>query len=83
VSFRSSTPIFVAGHRGMVGSAVVRRLRALGFESVICRSRAELDLTDPVAVRSFLRETKPELMVIAAARVGGIVANNSYPADFI
>lgn len=83
MSFRSSTPIFVAGHRGMVGSAVVRRLRALGFESVICRSRAELDLTDPVAVRSFLRETKPELMVIAAARVGGIVANNSYPADFI
>lgn len=79
----SSTPIFVAGHRGMVGSAVTRRLQALGFENLITRSRAELDLTDSAAVSLFFQKAKPELVVIAAARVGGIVANNSYPADFI
>jgi GDP-L-fucose synthase len=78
-----SSRIYVAGHRGMVGAAVARRFQALGYENLLLRTRSELDLTDAVAVRSFFSETRPELVVIAAARVGGIVANNSYPADFI
>ena len=74
--------IYVAGHRGMVGSAIVRKLGAQGAD-VIVRSRAELDLLDASAVRRFMHAEKPDAMVLAAAKVGGIHANNSYPAEFI
>lgn len=74
--------IFVAGHRGMVGAAILRQLSARGSE-VITRTRAELDLTDQAAVRKFFKEAKPDVVVLAAARVGGIHANNTYPAQFI
>lgn len=73
---------YVAGHRGMVGSAIVRRLQRAG-EEVIVRTRAELDLTDQDAVCSFMAEERPDAVILAAAKVGGIHANNSYPADFI
>lgn len=74
--------VFVAGHRGMVGGAMQRHLESAGHE-VITRSRAELDLTDQAAVRFFFRAEKPEAVVLAAAKVGGIHANNTYPAQFI
>jgi GDP-L-fucose synthase len=74
--------IFVAGHHGMVGSAIVRALEARSMESIV-RSRAELDLTDQVAVRTFMQEARPDCVVLAAAKVGGIHANDTYPADFI
>ena len=75
--------IFVAGHRGMVGSAIVRCLLAKGFENVLTRTRAELDLLDPHAVNVFLATEKPDYIFIAAAKVGGIQANNQLRADFI
>ncbi|MFO7761241.1 MAG: GDP-L-fucose synthase family protein [Thermodesulfobacteriota bacterium] len=75
--------IYVAGHRGMVGAAILRRLQALGFSNIITRSHAELDLTDQQAVREFFRSEDIDLVVLAAARVGGIQANNDYPAEFI
>ena len=75
--------IFVAGHRGMVGSALVRRLRAAGCNNLLLKSRAELDLTEQAAVRSFFASAKPDYVFLAAARVGGIKANDTYPADFI
>lgn len=75
--------IYVAGHRGMVGSAVVRSLRADGFDRIIVRTRKELDLTDQSAVRDFFKVEKPDFVVVAAARVGGIHANHTYPAEFI
>lgn len=75
--------IFVAGHRGLVGSAIVRRLQAEGYTHVITRSRSELDLCDATAVSSFFEAEKPEYVFLAAAKVGGILANNTYPADFI
>ena len=80
---RKDARIFVAGHRGLVGSALVRRLRAEGYGDVLLRTRQELDLRDPAATLAFLRETRPEAVVVAAAKVGGIHANRSYPADFI
>lgn len=73
---------FVAGHRGMVGSAIHRQLLARG-EEVITRSRDELDLLDQQATRSFLRQQRPDVVIVAAAKVGGILANSSYPASFI
>ncbi len=73
---------YVAGHRGMVGGAILRRLEAQGVET-ITRSHAELDLTDQAAVRDFMQAEKPERVILAAAKVGGIMANNSYPAEFI
>lgn len=76
-------PIFVAGHRGLVGSAIVRELKRLGHTQVLTRSRGELDLQDAEAVLRFFQETKPQFVVLAAAKVGGILANNTYPADFI
>jgi GDP-L-fucose synthase len=76
------TRIFVAGHRGMVGSAVVRALLRRGYGNVVTRTRAELDLTDQTAVTAFFRNEAIEVTVLAAAKVGGIMANVTYPADF-
>jgi GDP-L-fucose synthase len=75
--------IYVAGHRGLVGSALMRRLEAGGYTKLITRTHAELDLTNLVAVRQFFMQEKPEYVFLAAAKVGGIHANNTYPADFI
>ncbi|KWO55855.1 GDP-fucose synthetase [Burkholderia ubonensis] len=75
--------IFVAGHRGMVGSALVRCLEARGYTNILTRTRAELDLLDQAAVREFMREERPDYVFVAAAKVGGIHANNTYGADFI
>ena len=75
--------IYVAGHRGLVGSAIVRQLQAAGHTGLILRSHAELDLTDEAATRAFFEKDQPEFVFLAAAKVGGIVANNSYPAQFI
>lgn len=78
-----TSKIYVAGHRGMVGSAVVRALRAKGFDNMILRTRSELDLTNQAAVRAFYAAEKPDVVIIAAARVGGIHANSTYPAEFM
>jgi GDP-L-fucose synthase len=75
--------IFVAGHRGLVGSAIHRRLVSAGYSNLILRSRSELDLTNQAAVEQFFSAEPPEYVFLAAARVGGILANSSYPADFI
>ena len=75
--------IYVAGHRGLVGSAIVRNLNKKGFNNIITRTHSELDLTNQEAVRRFFEEEKPEYVFLAAAKVGGINANNTYPADFI
>lgn len=83
MSRRSDDAIFVAGHRGMVGSAIVRRLQALGYDKLVTAPRSELDLLDQAAVRAFFASRRVDSVVLAAARVGGIHANNTYPADFI
>jgi GDP-L-fucose synthase len=75
--------IFVAGHRGMVGSAITRALQKSGYRNLLLRTHQELDLTDQAAVRSFFASEKPDAVVLAAAKVGGIQANNIYRADFI
>ena len=75
--------IYVAGHRGLVGSAIVRNLEAKGYKNIIYRTHKELDLTNQEAVRTFFEEERPEYVFLAAAKVGGIHANNTYPADFI
>ncbi len=75
--------IYVAGHRGMVGSAIVRRLHADDYSNIICRTHQELDLLDQGAVRAFMQAEQPEYVFLAAAKVGGILANSSYPAEFI
>ena len=75
--------IYVAGHRGLAGSAICRRLRALGFADIVCRTSRELDLRDQAAVNAFFAEARPVHVFLAAARVGGIKANNDFPADFI
>ena len=75
--------IYVAGHRGMVGSAIVRQLAAAGHTDIITRTHAELDLCDQAAVRAFFQAEKPDQVYLAAAKVGGIHANNTYPAEFI
>ena len=75
--------IFVAGHRGMVGSAIVRKFESEGYSDIITRSRENLNLICQKSVREFMRAEKPDYVVLAAAKVGGIVANNTYPADFI
>ncbi|KAL5537336.1 hypothetical protein UlMin_046263 [Ulmus minor] len=78
-----SVKIFVAGHRGLVGSAIVKKLQALGYTNLVLRTHAELDLTRQIDVESFFAAEKPQFVVLAAAKVGGIHANSTYPADFI
>jgi GDP-L-fucose synthase len=75
--------IYVAGHRGLVGSAIVRNLQAAGYSNLLLRTHAELDLTNQVATAAFFEAEKPDYVFLAAAKVGGIVANNTYPAEFI
>ena len=75
--------IYVAGHNGLVGSAILRQLKSKGFSNLITRSRQELDLANQSAVQSFFKEERPDYVILAAAKVGGIHANNTYPAEFI
>ena len=77
------TKIYVAGHRGMVGSAIVRNLESKGLTNIVTRTHAELDLTSQAAVQAFFETEKPEQVYLAAAKVGGIYANNTFPAEFI
>ena len=75
--------IFVAGHRGLVGSGIVRKLEAEGYENLLLRTSAELDLTHSAAVAAFFEQEKPDVVVLAAAKVGGILANDTYPVEFL
>lgn len=75
--------VYIAGHRGLVGSALTRALKLQGYKNLLLRTREQLDLTDQLAVRRFFEETRPQAVILAAARVGGIQANNSRPAEFI
>ena len=75
--------IFIAGHRGMVGSAIIRNLQKNGYHNLLTSERAELDLTDNNKVKNWYKENKPEIVIIAAAKVGGILANSSFPAQFL
>jgi GDP-L-fucose synthase len=79
----ANAKIYVAGHTGLVGSAVVRQLRARGYNNIISRAHADLELTDQGAVHGFFQQHQPDYVFLAAARVGGILANNNYPADFV
>ena len=83
IIMNKESKLYIAGHRGMVGSALYRQLLAKGYRNLLVRSRQELDLTDQRAVHEFLREEKPDYVFMAAARVGGIYANNTFRADFI
>ncbi len=78
-----TSKIYVAGHKGLLGSALVRRLRAGGYGNLVTRDHRELDLTNQLAVRDFFQKQHPEYVFLAAAKVGGILANSTYPADFI
>ena len=80
---KQNAKIYVAGHRGMVGTAIVKQLTAAGHTHIITRTHAELDLLDQQTVKDFMRQEKPDYVVLAAAKVGGIHANNTYPAEFI
>ena len=75
--------IYVAGHRGLAGSAILRALQAKGFQNLITRTREELDLTDDQATKKFFEKERPEYVFVAAAKVGGIHANNTFPAEFL
>jgi GDP-L-fucose synthase len=75
--------IYIAGHRGLVGSAIVRQLEERGFTNLLMRTHKELDITSQIQVQSFFQQEKPDYVILAAAKVGGIHANNTYPADFI
>lgn len=83
MSLLLNSKIYVAGHRGMVGSAIVRQLRAQGYNNIVTRSRSELDLVNQQAVSTFFLNEKPDAVFFAAAKVGGIQANNTMPAEFI
>jgi len=83
MSLPKTDKVYVAGHRGLAGSAIVRALRAAGFENLALRSHAELELADAAAVRRFFEAERPQHVVLAAAKVGGILANDTQPADFI
>jgi GDP-L-fucose synthase len=78
-----AAPVYIAGHRGLVGSALLRKFEAAGFTNILLRSHDELDLTDRAATFDFILESRPQVVVDAAARVGGIMANNTYPVDFL
>ena len=78
-----SEPTFIAGHRGLAGGAITRELQAQGYSRLVTRTRAELDLLDREAVRRFFDETRPAMVIVAAARVGGIKANHDYPVEFL
>jgi GDP-L-fucose synthase len=78
-----TAPVYIAGHRGLVGSALLRRFQAGGFTNLVVRPRSELNLTDRSATFDFILETRPQIVIDAAARVGGILANSTYPADFL
>ena len=80
---QKSDKVYVAGHRGLVGSAIVRQLEERGFTNLLMRTHKELDLTSQAQVQSFFKQEKPDCVILAAAKVGGIHANNTYPADFI
>jgi GDP-L-fucose synthase len=80
---QKTSKIYIAGHNGLVGSAIKRNLEKQGFENLICKNREELDLMDEQAVQDFFEKEQPEYVFLAAAKVGGIVANRDYPADFI
>ncbi|MHA7831044.1 MAG: GDP-L-fucose synthase family protein [Flagellimonas sp.] len=80
---KKSSKIYVAGHRGLVGSAIVQNLKSKGYQNIIHKTRSELDLTNGYEVARFFSDEKPEYVILAAAKVGGIVANNTYRADFI
>ena len=80
---RKSSRIYIAGHSGMVGSAIVRCLGAKGYDNLLMRAHEDLDLTDQTAVRNFFQHEKMDYVVLAAAKVGGIEANRSHPAEFI
>ena len=79
----NESKIYIAGHRGLVGSALVRRLQAKGYNNLVLRTHAELDLRNQASVQTFCADEKPEYVILAAAKVGGIYANNTYPAEFI
>ena len=81
--FPLESKIYVAGHRGLAGSAIVRELQRQGYTNLVTRTHAELDLEDAVATQRFFEQEKPELVFLAAAKVGGILANNTYPVDFL
>jgi GDP-L-fucose synthase len=83
MSVNLNEKIYVAGHLGMVGSAIVRNLKTLGYENIVGRSHTQLDLTNQAAVQAFFQTEKPDQVYLAAAKVGGIYANNTYPAEFI
>ncbi len=78
-----TSKIYLAGHKGLVGSTIFRKLQEEGFMNIVTRSSKELDLRDQAAVASFFAQEKPAYVILAAAKVGGILANNNYPADFI
>src|SRR6202453_3088059 len=78
-----ATPVYIAGHRGLVGSALLRKFREEGFTNLLVRQRSELDLTDRAATFDFILDSRPQVIIDAAARVGGILANSTYPADFL
>src|SRR6266513_1089274 len=80
---QKSDKIFVAGHRGLVGSAIIRRVESEGFDNLSKRDRSELDLADEEAVQHFFAQEKPGVVIFAAARVGGIKANNDFPVEFL
>jgi GDP-L-fucose synthase len=79
----AQSTIYIAGHRGMVGSSINRKLESEGYHNLLTRTHSELDLTNQQAVNNFFEEMRPEYVFLAAAKVGGIMANSTYPAEFI
>jgi GDP-L-fucose synthase len=80
---KKKSKIFIAGHKGLVGSAILRRFNTEGYKNLILRESSQLDLTNQISVDIFFKKEKPEIVILAAAKVGGIYANSTYPADFI
>ena len=80
---RKDSKIYGAGHRGLVGAAILRKLQSLGYNNIVTRSHKELDLTNQDATRRFFETERPEYVFLSAAKVGGIMANQTYPAEFI